>query len=173
MEKESVDYNPSNKVVTLGHLFAKDLPNALILPEYPSTFNQTAKFLNDEKYLVHDYPPFLNIEVQYLKPIQLCPIAGNELPILLRNKPGELLKQHWKKWLPFLPEANMCDLTLEGTGESKCFTQFPLQCLPREKHAVDPNVHHRILSKNTIPAMGANCPRHMTLDDYTVPCMIK
>ncbi|KXJ16739.1 uncharacterized protein LOC110235109 [Exaiptasia diaphana] len=167
------NWKPSSQVITFGSLFVKDLPDGLFLPEYPSTFNPTAKFHNDEKYFIHDIPPYTNNEVQYLKPIQFCPMAGNELPMLLRNKPGEALKQHWKKWLPFFPDANMCDLTLEGTGERKCFTQYPLQCLPRKKHAIDPDVHHKILSKNSIPEMGANCPRHMTLDDYTVPCMIK
>ena len=47
------------------------------------------------------------------------------------------------------------------------------QCLKREKDAVDSDMHHKMLSKNTIPEMGASCANHMSVDSYTVPCMIK
>ncbi|KXJ29955.1 hypothetical protein AC249_AIPGENE3118 [Exaiptasia diaphana] len=112
----------SNKVITLGSLYSKDLPNGFILPERPSSFHPKAKFLNDERYVMHDVPPWPLFYVEYLKPIQLCLVAGSELPVLVRFKPGEELKQHWKRWLPFFPEANTRDLTLQGTGDSKLVT---------------------------------------------------
>ena len=169
---ENANLKPG-EVVTLGSLFAKDLPNGYILPEQPSSFNNQAKFLNDERYVVHDCPPWPLFYIEYLKPVQLCLVAGNELPILVRFKPGEKLKEHWKKWLPFLPEADARDLDIVATGDSKIITLYPLQWMPKEKHAVDPDVHHKMLCKNAIPEMGANCPHHMSLHDYTVPCMIK
>ncbi|KAK3710525.1 hypothetical protein QZH41_000857 [Actinostola sp. cb2023] len=179
-DQEFHDYQDENQnnskpceVVTLGSLYSKDLPNGSFLPERPSSFNPEAKFLNDERYVLHDFPPPPLFYIEYLKPVQLCLVVGSELPILLRHKPGEKLKQHWKRWLPFLPEADTRDLNIEDTGDSKLITLYPLQWLPREKHAVDPDVHHMILSKNTIPEMGARCPQHMSLYDYTVPCMIK
>jgi hypothetical protein len=100
-------------------------------------------------------------------------VAGNDLPFLMRHKPRKELKKHWKKWLPFFPEADVRDLHTEDTGDSQFITYFPLQWLPREKHSVDPDVHHKLLCKLTIPEMGATCPNHMTVYDYTVPCMIK
>ncbi|KXJ29890.1 hypothetical protein AC249_AIPGENE3036 [Exaiptasia diaphana] len=163
----------SNKVVTLGSLYIKDLPDGFFLPQYPSSFNPKAKFLNDEKYVLHDIPAYSIFNIEYLKPMQLCLIVGNDLPILVKSKPGEKLKQHWKRWLPFLPDADTRDFIIESTGESKLITQYPLQALPIEKHAIDPDIHHKLLSKSTIPEMGANCPRHMSLLDYSVPCILK
>lgn len=173
LEKKTEYLEHSEEVITLGSLYSKDLPDGFILPERPSSFNPKAKFLNDERYVVHDTPPWPLFYIEYLKPVQLCLVAGNELPLLVRFKPGEMIKKHWKRWLPFLPEADTRDLTLEGTGDSKMITLYPLQWMPKKKHAVDPDVHHKILSKNTIPEMGANCAPHMSLHDYTVPCMIK
>jgi hypothetical protein len=160
-------------VVTLGSLYAIDLPDGYILPERPSSFHPKAKFLNDERYAIHDFPPWPLLYIEWLKPIQLCLVAGNDLPVLVRYKPGEQLKEHWKKWLPFFPEADTRDLLTEETGDSQFITLYPLQWLAREKHAVDPDVHHKMLCKNTIPEMGASCPFHMSVHDYTVPCMIK
>lgn len=163
----------SPDVLTLGSLYAKDIPDGFILPERPSSFNPKAKFLNDERYCIHDFPAWPLFYIERLKPIQLCLIVGNELPILVRYKPGEQLKKHWRRWLPFFPDADTRDLVTEDTGDSKFATLYPLQWLAREKHAVNPDVHHKILDKNTIPEMGANCPNHMSVYDYTVPCMIK
>ncbi|XP_031568633.1 uncharacterized protein LOC116303233 [Actinia tenebrosa] len=163
----------SSDVLTLGSLYVQDLPNGYILPERPSSFNPKAKFLNDERYFIHDFPPWPLFYIERLKPIQLCLIAGNELPILVRYKPGEQLKKHWRKWLPFFPDADTRDLVTEDTGDSKFVTLYPLQWLARGKHGVDPDVHHKMLNKNTIPEMGASCPIHMSVNDYTVPCMIK
>lgn len=50
---------------------------------------------------------------------------------------------------------------------------FPFQSFPAEKHAVDPDVHYNLSSKTRIPEMGAPCPRYMSRDNYTLPCMIK
>ncbi len=50
---------------------------------------------------------------------------------------------------------------------------FPFQSFPAKKHAVDPDIHYKLSSKTRIPEMGAPCPRYMSRDNYTLPCMIK
>lgn len=50
---------------------------------------------------------------------------------------------------------------------------FPFQRFPVKKHAVDPDIHYKLSSKTRIPEMGAPCPRYMSRDNYTLPCMIK
>lgn len=50
---------------------------------------------------------------------------------------------------------------------------FPFQSFPADKHAVDPDIHYKLSSKTRIPEMGAPCPRYMSRDNYTLPCMIK
>uniref|UniRef100_A0A6P8IJS0 Uncharacterized protein LOC116302097 n=1 Tax=Actinia tenebrosa TaxID=6105 RepID=A0A6P8IJS0_ACTTE len=180
-EFNSSDKNVFNKslkskspdVVTLGSLYSKDVPNGYFMPERPSSFNPRAKFRNDERYTIHDYPPWPLFFAERLKPIQISFVVGNELPILMRYFPAEELKTHWKKWIPFFPLADARDLVTEDTGDSKLITYFPIQSLPKEKHANDPDMHHKVLCKLTIPEMGAVTPNHMTVYDYHVPCMIK
>ena len=50
---------------------------------------------------------------------------------------------------------------------------FPFQSFPAKKHAVNPDIHYKLSSKTRIPEMGAPCPRYMSRDNYTLPCMIK
>ena len=83
----------NNKVVTLGSLLAQDLPQAYILPERPSTFNHKARFLNDVKYVIHDYSLNMSADHRYLKAMRACPVAGNELPILLTRDVHSLIKE--------------------------------------------------------------------------------
>ena len=73
----------NNNVVTLGSLLAQDLPQAYILPERPSTFNHKASFVNSRSYRIHDYSPDMTADHRYLKAMRACPVAGNDLPILL------------------------------------------------------------------------------------------
>ncbi|EDO42296.1 predicted protein [Nematostella vectensis] len=98
---------------------------------------------------------------------------GDDLPVLLRDPPSEELKEHWSKVLSFFPAADIRQLDEEDTGYKTIVTNYPLQSLPRERHAVDPDAHHKVLCKSTIPEMGASCPYHMSIHDYTIPCMIK
>lgn len=83
----------NNNIVTLGSLLAKDLPLAYILPERPSTFNHRASFVNDKKYVIHDYSLSITADHRYLKAIRACPVAGNELPILLTRAVNPLIKE--------------------------------------------------------------------------------
>lgn len=50
---------------------------------------------------------------------------------------------------------------------------FPFQSFPANKHAVHPDIHYKLSSKARIPEMGAPCPRYMSRDNYTLPCMVK
>jgi len=165
--------NDPDEVVTLGSLYAQDIPNAYFIFERPSSSLKDAGFFNDKEYIHHDNPPWPAHFTEYMKPVQTCVGAGNELPVLLRYQPKPEVLQHWKRWLPFFPQPDLRDLTTEDTGDSKLITLFPLQCYPKEKHGHDPDMHYKVLSKNCIPEMGANSPHHMTKEDYTVPCFIK
>lgn len=50
---------------------------------------------------------------------------------------------------------------------------FPFQSFPAKKHAVHPDIHYKLSSKARIPEMGAPCPRYMSRENFTLPCMIK
>lgn len=81
--------------------------------------------------------------------------------------------QHWSKWLPFFPRPEIRIFENEDTGKRPLVVNFPFQSFPAEKHAVDPDIHYILSSKTRIPEMGAPCPRYMSRDNYTLPCMIK
>ena len=83
----------NNNIVTLSSLLAKDVPQGYILPERPSTFNQTASFVNDKKYIIHDYSSNITADHRYLKAMRACPVAGNELPILLTRAVNLLIRE--------------------------------------------------------------------------------
>ena len=160
-------------VVTLSSLYCQDLHNAYIMPEYPSSFQKNAKFLNENKYFIHDFPPLSLEYIEYLRPIRMCPVAGNDLPILLHHPPNTILQDHWNKWLPWFPEPDVHNLVTVDTGDEKLITLYPLESVPKMKHAIDPDAHFEVLSKAAIPEMGALCPKHMSLDNFTLPCMMK
>ena len=50
---------------------------------------------------------------------------------------------------------------------------FPFDSFPTNKHAVHPDIHYELSSKARIPEMGTPCPRYMSRDNFTFPCMIK
>ena len=83
----------NNNIVTLSSLLVKDVPQAYILPERPSTFNQKSSFVNDKKYIIHDYSSNITDDHRYLKAMRGCPVAGNELPILLTRPVNPLIKE--------------------------------------------------------------------------------
>ena len=83
----------NNNIVTLSSLLVKDVPQAYILPERPSTFNQKSSFVNEKKYIIHDYSSNITDDHRYLKAMRACPVAGNELPILLTRPVNPLIKE--------------------------------------------------------------------------------
>ncbi|KAL9959320.1 hypothetical protein ACROYT_G032634 [Oculina patagonica] len=163
----------NNNVVTLSWLLAQDLPQAYIFTERPSTFNRKAAFVNDKKYVIYDYLPSFTEDSKHLKAMKACPVAGSKFPILVTRDINPLIREHWLKWLPFFPKPDIRIFDQEDTGEKPLIVNFPFQSFPAKKHAVDPDIHYKLSSKTRIPEMGAPCPRYMSRDNYTLPCMIK
>jgi len=83
----------NNNIVTLSSLLAKDVPQAYILPERPSTFNHKASFVNDKKYIFHDNSSNITADHRYLKAMRASPVAGNELRILLTRPVNPLIRE--------------------------------------------------------------------------------
>lgn len=165
----------SDNVVTLSWLLAQDLPQrqAYIFTERPSTFNHKAAFINDKKYVIHDYSPDMARDSRHLKAMRACPVAGSNFPILVTRDINPLIREHWSKWLPFFPKPDIRVFDQEDIGEKLLIVNFPFESFPAKKHAVHPDIHYRLSSKTQIPEMGAPCPRYMSRDNYTLPCMIK
>lgn len=85
----------TNNVVTLSWLLAQDLPQrqAYIFTERPSTFNHNATFINEKKYVIHDYSPNIASDSRHLKAMRACPVAGSNFPILVTRDINPLIKE--------------------------------------------------------------------------------
>ncbi|KAK3697158.1 hypothetical protein QZH41_003553 [Actinostola sp. cb2023] len=171
-DKANIDDSP----LTLGNLFHQDLKSANILSNYPTSFVHNYRFLNDKKYRIFDIQksgPKKNNPFLYLYPGRICPIAGNEFPILMDKPPSDNLMAHWKKWLPGFPETEFKTIDEGIEDEDPIITIFPMQRIPAQKHAIEPEMHYHILLKSAIPETGAPCPKHFTEEDAVFPCMVK
>ena len=82
-------------MVTLSWLLAQDLPQrqAYIFTERPSTFNHKAAFINDKKYVIHDYSPDMARDSRHLKAMRACPVAGSNFPILVTRDINPLIRE--------------------------------------------------------------------------------
>lgn len=83
----------NNNVVTLSWLLSQDLPQAYIFTERPSTFNRKATFINDKKYVIHDYSPDITSDSRHLKAMRACPVAGSKFPILVTRDINPLIRE--------------------------------------------------------------------------------
>jgi hypothetical protein len=170
--KASVEEQQSVTMVTMTSLVSQDVPSGAILLEFPSSSNKNLRFVNDEKFLIYDFPPPSAFYNEYLLPLRACPVAGNELPLLLNGYPSNALKNHWKQWVPGYVEPVIKPTSvIQECGP--IVVSFPHQQIPTSKHAVDPHVHYWVLSKRSIPHMGTSYPRYMTQESFTLPCMVK
>ncbi|EDO29663.1 predicted protein [Nematostella vectensis] len=161
-----------HQYVTLTSLLSQDVPYGAMLLEFPSSSNTSLEFVNSERFLIYDFPPPAAIYNEYLLPLRACPVAGDSIPLLLRGAPSHSLSQHWLKWVPGFTPPFIKHIH-EVMDYDDIVTSFPHQMIPSCKHAVDPEVHYKLLSKNSIPEMGAHTPHHMTMENHALPCMVK
>lgn len=171
---EPMSNEQSETIVTLTSLVSQDLPpGGSILLEFPSSSNRNLSFVNDEKFLIYDFPPPSSFYNEYLLPLRACPVAGNNVPILLNGHPSLALEEQWEKWVPGYVKPILKSTAEVNNEKGPIVVSFPHQNVPAGKHAVDPYVHYWLLSKQCIPYMGTTYPKHMSMDDYTLPCMVK
>ena len=161
------------KIFTLGNLFHQDLPEAYLLPIYPSSFNPKFRFWNEKKYRIFNIPKTSNDSKRLLVPLRCCCMAGNELPILLHDLPRLFLSEHWRKWCPHFIEPVPKTIEEGIADKNILITLFPLEEIPTEKHAVEPEMHYHILKKSAVAESGAPYPKYYTEENVQFPCMIK
>ena len=165
--------NNSDTMLTLGNLFQQDVPSAYILPVYPSPFSDNFHFKNKTKYRLFNNPAKVSDAQRFLVALRFCCVAGNKLPILVHQLPSKFLSSHWKKWLPNFVEPMVKTIDEGLVDDNPLITSFPLEEIPEEKHAVNPDMHYRVLEKAAIPDIGVRYPSYFTEENIVFPCMIK
>ena len=83
-------------ITTISQLYKQDLEEAYLFFIVPSSYDTKSRFLNKNKYQVHDYPPS---STEIFNMSHTC-AAGDAIPVLIDKSPPEYLKKHWKTWLP-------------------------------------------------------------------------
>lgn len=158
---------------SLSDLFAQDIDQgcALIL-NYPATASWAA-YPNTQKYFLQDgssestKTPF--DKVCQKEPWKNLAVLGDTLVGVVISPPQNLLVHYWQDQFGFRYahlEKLDCSTYLDDLGHSdrinQLITLFPFDCLLPEKHAVDPDIHYRLLSKATLAELGVPCPIYQT-----------
>ncbi|MDL5052030.1 hypothetical protein QQ056_00360 [Oscillatoria laete-virens NRMC-F 0139] len=82
-------------------------------------------------------------------------------------EPPQLLVNYWRSHLDFEESNSLildCATYLDDLSESdrQVITLFPFDHLKPQKHAVNPDIHYRLLSKTTLADAGVQCPQYST-----------
>lgn len=161
---------------SFSDLFAKDIQDARYgyFVSYPSTAGWS-HYPNNQKYLIQDG----NTEerkVAYNKTAQMEPwrvtsVMGDNIPAILMEKPPEGLLGYWREHfghqynnLDIYPHQTVFDELNKSDKYDKILSLFPFDHLHKEKHAVDPDEHYRLLSKVTLAEMGVHYPNFTSYD---------
>jgi hypothetical protein len=166
---------------SFSDLFGPDIrgaKHAFILP-YPCT-GSWAFYPNTRKFFIQDGSRE-ETKVGYDKicqkePWKIMAVLGNALPGVLVQRPRDILVNYWRDTFGFsydnmlvLERAVWCDFLNQHHEYEKFLTLFPFDRLSAAKHAVDPEVHYRLLSKATLAEMDINAPRYTTYDLRSTP----
>uniref|UniRef100_B8HK07 ATP-grasp domain-containing protein n=1 Tax=Cyanothece sp. (strain PCC 7425 / ATCC 29141) TaxID=395961 RepID=B8HK07_CYAP4 len=165
---------------SLSDLFAQDCLTqtqaneyALIL-NYPATAHWAA-YPNTQKYLLQDGSSEATKtsfdKICQKEPWKNLAVLGDQLTGVVIMPPHKLLINYWRDTFGFRYAnlANLdCAVYLDQINRSDRFRQiitlFPFDHLKPEKHAIDPDIHYRLLSKAALSELGVNCPRYQSYD---------
>ena len=169
-----ITQNNVDSSLTLGNLFKEDLPEGYILPVYPCSINNQFRCYNEAKYRLFAIDEIAAEDwFVFLQSLRICCVAGNDLPIVLPRLPSEFALAHWKKWCPHFIDPVIKTVDVGLADSNTLVTYFPFDAIPRERHAVDPEMHYHILKKSAIAETGAPHPKYYKKNDIKFPCMIK
>jgi hypothetical protein len=159
---------------SLSDVFAQDTSGeryALVL-NYPATASWAA-YPNIQKYFLQDGSSE-STKTSFDKICQKEPwknlaVLGNNLSGIVISPPPTALVQYWREHFDFHDNCLKmmdCSTYLDDLSQSdrinRVITLFPFDHLRSEKHAINPDVHYRLLSKATLVELGVLCPTYQT-----------
>lgn len=158
---------------TISDYYSQDVPtDAVHVLEYPTTckklvdnrfLRNATKWLIDDEYKVPNYENF-RCEI----PLRTMAAFGDKGRVYAVVRPDARLEQHWDRKLGSRGQLRYADLA-EDAAPHVVF--FPLEDLPRELHAVDPDAHYLVHSKAYIPTIA--CPQAAVQDALRLPAVLK
>jgi len=169
----------------LSELYAQDVPNAVLLAEYPSSNSSETQFQNRSKYIIHDpFPPPSRALMKVLGPHHLMCGWGRHLAVTSEIAPPTLLIEHWQRvfgnegcpvWQPCPLDANCAaSHAITGdaiTGDIQYITLFPHESIPPQQQVINPDTNYELHSKGVIQEI--DCPQAAVLESVVPPCIVK
>jgi hypothetical protein len=172
---------------SLSDLFAQDIGDQYygLLLNYPATASWAA-YPNVEKYFLQDGSSEATKtsfdKICQKEPWKNLAVLGKTLTGVAIMPPPNLLVQYWREHFDFddtYLEMMNCSTYLDelsGDRLDQVIVLFPFDRLSPEKHAVNPDIHYRLLSKATLSELGIPCPTYQTyqlnqinLDEIRLP----
>lgn len=165
---------------SFSDLFAQDVTDAryAFILNYPAT-GSWAAYPNTRKYFIQDGSSEASKtsfdKICQKEPWKNLAVLGDTIPGVVIIPPPSLLIGYWRDHFGF-SYTNMemlhCSAYLDELSQSDRFDQvitlFPFDRLKPEKHAVDPDVHYRLLSKVTLASLGVQCPKYSSYNLHQV-----
>lgn len=169
----ALDLQDGRDMQTIADLYKNDLPeDTIFVLEYPTSYKEnfgnpsflvnSTRYLLDDEFRDHDYE-----SNRLEKPHRNLAVLGAGVRAYVAEPPSPLLVAHWQRKLGDKVQLRYADLGEQAPHV--CL--FPLQELPMELHAVDPDVHFHVYSKNFIGDI--NCPQAAILSKPKLPCVLK
>jgi hypothetical protein len=172
-EPHKLQYMQGN---SLSDLFAQDLMDGqyCFILNYPATASW-AVYPNTKKYLLQDGSDE-STKTSYDKISQKEPwknlaVLGDLIPGVVIRPPRNLLIDYWRDHIGFqynnievIQRSIYLDYLNQSDRFDKVLTLFPFDSLAASKHAVDPDVHYRLLSKVSLSELGIPYPQYKSYD---------
>ncbi|MEH2326806.1 MAG: carbamoylphosphate synthase large subunit [Nostoc sp.] len=164
---------------TLCDLFAQDITDASygFILNYPATASWAA-YPNRKKYFIQDGSSEATKtsfdKICQKEPWKNLAVLGDRIPGIVIIPPPKSLIDYWQEHFGSHSNQSMMDCSsyLDDLSHSERFdkliTLFPFDHLKREKHAVDPDTHYRLLSKVTLAELGVQCPKYKSYNLHQV-----
>ncbi|HEY9624155.1 MAG TPA: carbamoylphosphate synthase large subunit [Crinalium sp.] len=157
---------------SFSDLFAQDVTNhqSVFVLNYPATAKWAA-YPNTQKYFIQDGSSEATKtsfdKICQKEPWKNWAVLGDQIPGVVIISPQKLLLAYWREHFGFKydnTEMMDCSTYLDDISNSdridQAITLFPFDHLKPEKHAVDPNIHYRLLSKVSLAELGVQCPNY-------------
>ncbi|MBE9178047.1 ATP-grasp domain-containing protein [Oculatella sp. LEGE 06141] len=173
---------------SFSDLFAQDVTDAryAFILNYPATATWAA-YPNTNHYFLQDGSSEATKtsfdKICQKEPWKNLAVLGDTLPGIVISPIHRQLLHYWREHFGFSYtnlELIDCSTYLNDLSQSDRIDQlislFPFDHLVFEKHAVNPDVHYRLLSKVTLAELGVQCPNyksynlhHISLEDLPLP----
>ncbi|ACK73749.1 protein of unknown function DUF201 (plasmid) [Gloeothece citriformis PCC 7424] len=149
------------------------------LLNYPATASWAA-YPNTQQYKLQDGSSQATKtsfdKICQKEPWKNLAVLGEALPGIVISPVPTVLLNYWKEHFGFSYsniELIDCSVYLDELSTTnhfdKIITLFPFAHLKTEKHAVNPNIHYRLLSKVTLAKMGVQCPKYESYNLHQTP----